>query len=129
MILAIDPGKIKCGLALLNEDAQVLEKKIVPRQDIIAILTDYYSKNSVAALVIGKSFFGKELEQEIIKVGLNFNLVIIPEKDSTLEARKLYWQENPAKGLWTLIPTTLRFPPAPIDDYAAVILAKRYLKG
>lgn len=129
MILAIDPGNNKCGLALLNEDAEVLEQKIIPRQDIIAILTNYYSKDSISALVIGQSSFGKDLEKELSKAGLNFNIVTISEKDSTLEARKLYWQNNPAKGLWAIIPATLRFPLVPIDDYAAIILGNRYLKS
>ena len=36
--------------------------------------------------------------------------------------------EHRPKGIARLIPKGMRTPPEPIDDYAAVILAERYLK-
>lgn len=129
MILAIDPGKSKCGLAVLGPDAAVLEKKVVSRAEAPAAIRDLAAKYSLAVLVVGRSSFGKDLEKELTRLDLKASLVFISEKYSTLEARRRYWKENPPKGLWKLIPTSLRVPPAPVDDHAAVIIGKRYLAG
>ena len=53
---------------------------------------------------------------------------MIDERNSTLEARDLYWVMYPAKGLKKFIPQGLRIPPRPIDDLVSIILIKRFLK-
>ena len=65
MILAIDPGKIKCGLAVLNESGNVLEKKIIPRLEILSDLPFYLSRFSIATVIVGQGAFGKELGKEL----------------------------------------------------------------
>jgi hypothetical protein len=51
----------------------------------------------------------------------------VNERDSTLEARDLYWKEVPPRGWRRLVPLSLQVPPEPIDDFAAVVLARRHL--
>ena len=34
MILAIDPGSAKCGLAVLNESGEILMRTVVPRGEL-----------------------------------------------------------------------------------------------
>lgn len=128
MILAIDPGKNKCGLAVLDKAGKILEKSILARQEVAGQIPAYLTKFGISILVVGKSSFGKELEKELSRLDLNASLVFISEKYSTLEARQRYWEENPPRGLWKLIPLSLRVPPRAVDDYAAVILGERYLK-
>ena len=48
---------------------------------------------------------------------------------TTMNARRRYWRENPPGCLARLVPEGMRLPPRPIDDYAAVLLAERYLAG
>ena len=129
MILAIDPGKIKCGLAVLNESGNVLEKKIVPRLEILSDLPFYLSRFSIATVIVGQGAFGKELGKELVELDLKINIVFVSEKNSTLEARKLYWLNHKPLGLYRFLPASLRVPPVPIDDYAAMILGSRYLEG
>jgi len=129
MILAVDPGSEKCGLALLNLNANLIERKIISRENAAKSIAAYLAQYAVSTLVVGQSPFGKDLEKELSKMELKTNLIFISEKFSTLAARKRYWQENQPKGLWKLIPVSLRTPPAPVDDYAAQILGERYLKS
>ena len=119
MILAIDPGSKKCGVALVEETGKVVGHKITPRADIL----DLIKKHSSCRIIIGDSAFGKE----IIRASNNNKIELVCEKNSTLEARKLYWQENQPRGIWKFIPEGLRIIKEPIDNYAAIILAKRYL--
>jgi len=127
MILAIDPGKEKCGLALLNEKARVLERKIVERRELPNEVLPLMAKYGVTAIVIGKSAFGREVEKDLVRLSLNVDLVFVSEKDTSWQARQRYWKENPPSGLMKLIPTSLRVPPVPIDGYAAVLIGERFL--
>jgi hypothetical protein len=46
------------------------------------------------------------------------------EYGTTLKGRELYWKLHPPKGLWKLVPTSLRTPPRDIDDLAAWAIIK-----
>ncbi len=127
MILAIDPGKNKCGLAVLDMDGKVQERKILAREEMSSSIPFYVAKYGIQALVVGRGSFGKDLEKELSRLELRASIIFVSEKYSTLEARKRYWKENKPKGLWKLVPTSLRVPPGPVDDYAAVILVERFL--
>jgi RNase H-fold protein (predicted Holliday junction resolvase) len=127
MIIAIDPGKDKCGLAVLDRNKIILERKILPREHVPNALPYFVAKYGITTVVVGRSSSGKELERELFKTDLRINVIFVSEKYSTLEARKRYWKENRPRGLMRLIPTSLRVPPVPVDDYAAVILGERFL--
>lgn len=128
MILAIDPGREKCGLALLDENGMVVEKEVLKRPDLFTRVKLIASRSVVSAVVVGEGAFGRALEKDLLQRGIQLNVVFISEKDSTWLARKRYWKENPPRGLLRFIPSSLLFPPVPVDDYAAVILGERYLK-
>lgn len=120
MILAIDPGKVKCGLAVLGK-----EKAVIKREELLPKVQQLIIKYNIDKIVIGDSAAGREIKKELARFQLGIEIVFVSEKNSTREARQLYWQDNPPEGLWRLIPTSLRFPPRPIDDYAAQVLAER----
>ncbi|MFH1347383.1 MAG: Holliday junction resolvase RuvX [Candidatus Margulisiibacteriota bacterium] len=129
MIIAIDPGKNKCGLAVLDAEGKVRDKSVVLREALANAVINLLAEYKIKTVIVGKSAFGKEVEKQISRLDLDANIIFVSEKNSTLEARKRYWQENKPNGLLRIIPTTLRVPPVPIDDYAAVILGERYLKS
>ncbi len=127
MILAIDPGKNKCGLAVMDEKRQVFERRVLERVQLSREVLQLIAKYRVRTVVIGRSASGRDVEIELLRLNLKANLVFTPEKDSTRQARVRYWKENPPKGLLRFFPTSLRVPPVPVDDYAAIILGERYL--
>ncbi|MFA4967768.1 MAG: Holliday junction resolvase RuvX [Candidatus Margulisiibacteriota bacterium] len=129
MILAIDPGRDKCGLAVLDDSAVALEKKVIKRAETEAEVLAFIAKYRIETIVIGGGTEARGIEKLLLKLDLRLNIIFTKEDFSTLEARKKYWQENPPKGLLKLVPRSLLSPPVPIDDYAAVILGERYLKG
>ena len=127
MLIAIDPGKDKCGLAVLNKAGQVIDQKVVERQKILTVLPLYLEKYKAKKLIIGQGKFGRDLANESRKLEQQFETHLVSEKNSTLEARKLYWQNNRPAGFWKLVPASLRLIRRPIDDYAAIIIGRRYL--
>lgn len=128
MILAIDPGKDKCGLAIVDEQGLVLEQRISERKELANLVYFYKNRFEISTIVVGRGTYHKEIEKEVSRLDLKANLIFVTEKYSTLEARKRYWKENPPPGLLKIIPAPFRLPPRPVDDYSAVILAERYLK-
>ncbi len=125
-IMAIDPGRNKCGLAVVFQGETLLQE-IVDRDNILKRAVDVLP--STGAIVVGDRTGSKEFIAELkaaIPTIVN-RITTIDEHLSSVEARSLYWQVNPPKGLRKLIPTSLQEPPVPIDDFVAVILAHRYL--
>jgi RNase H-fold protein (predicted Holliday junction resolvase) len=127
MILAIDPGKDKCGLAVLDENGGVASRSVVPRGELAGRLAPLLAAYRPTAIVIGRSAFGKAVEKELGRLDVQANLVFASEKDTTWQARERYWRDNPPRGWRKIIPTSLLVPPVPVDDLAAVIIGERYL--
>jgi len=129
MILAVDPGKFKSGLALLDHHANAVKKEVVASLDLIVKIKELLGGTKIETMVIGEGVFGRQLKNEI-SVQKNLPpVVMISEKDSSWQARQRYWREHPPHGWKRLIPTSLLVPPVPIDDYAALIIGERYLKN
>ncbi|SDF72584.1 Holliday junction resolvase RuvX [Sporolituus thermophilus] len=129
MVIAVDPGRDKCGIAAVSRDRGVLYKAVVPTAALAGKVAKLAHDYGAAAVVVGDRTTGsaavKELSALIID-GRPLMIATVDEHRSTDEARRRYWQENPPRGLRRLIPTTMQVPPAPVDDYVAVILAERY---
>ncbi|MFA5113020.1 MAG: resolvase [Candidatus Margulisiibacteriota bacterium] len=123
MILAIDPGSAKSGLAVLEENGAVRHRAVVASADLPGALAPLLTVYRPTAVVIGRGHYGRRIAQEL--TGLN--LIYVNEKDSTWLARRRYWRENPPAGWRKLLPTSLRVPPVPVDDWSAVIIGERYL--
>ncbi len=123
MILAIDPGKDKCGLALFNKAGKVVEQKIVKRQELHRAVIHYHDASKI---IIGESANGRAVSEELKQLHSGQTIVLVSEKNSTWEARQLYWQAHPPRGWRRFIPATFLSLPVAIDDYAAVIIGRRY---
>lgn len=134
-LLAIDPGRDKCGLALVNHGGDIRVVEIVPSSEIIEKIADF-ARSGLTRLVIGNGTYSRQL---IADLGFFFkslsdsfdslSVFLIDERSSTLEARELYFEYNPPSGLRKLIPRGLLSPQGPIDQYAALVLARRFLNG
>jgi RNase H-fold protein (predicted Holliday junction resolvase) len=127
-ILAIDPGREKCGLAVVSPEKKCVARRLSLVEELGNHLISLCSQYKISIIVIGNGTNAKPVQKEAAKLELSANIIFVPEKNSSMEARKYYWAANKPKGLWKLIPTTLRIPPVPIDDFAAQILAERFLK-
>lgn len=128
VIVGFDPGRDKCGVAVLTPTGQVMEHQVVAANDAIVHLASLQQRFQVERLVVGDRTTSKEWQNKI-REGLNPTPPLSPvdEHRTTLLARDRYWQMFPAKGLTKLLPQGLREPPRPIDDIVAILLVERYL--
>jgi RNase H-fold protein (predicted Holliday junction resolvase) len=128
MILGFDPGRQKCGLAILGLDRSLYYHQVISSDEAIATIQSLRQKFPISTLVMGDQTTSKEWKQ---KLSSNLSkpprIVLVDERYSSLEARDRYWQMFPATGLSSLIPQGMRSLPRPIDDIVAILLIERYL--
>ena len=129
MILGFDPGRDKCGLAVVGRERQLLYHQVVLSQDAIATIQQLCQQFVIETMVMGDQTTAKSWKQKIVgELGTSIPIVLVDERYSSLEARDRYWQMYPPKGIELLIPKGLRQPPRPVDDIVAILLIERYLE-
>ena len=128
VILGFDPGKDKCGVAVMGLDRQLQYHEVVPSVGAIASIGDLYEKYPISLLVMGNQTTSKRWKQQIEEqLSPTVNIILVDERYSSLEARDRYWQMYPPQGFTKLLPKGMRTPPRPIDDIVAIMLIERYL--
>ena len=126
-ILAIEKKKEKTGIAILK-NSDVLEHKIINSEELVQIIKSLLEKYIIKTIVMGNGTSSKKKYDLLKQEFIDRDIVLINEYRTTDEARKLYFQENPPKGWKKLIPLGMQVPPVPVDDYAAIVIGRKYLK-
>lgn len=125
-VLAVDPGRDKCGLAVVNRGG-VLFRAVIPTAEIGLTCRYLMAQHPEAQVAVGDSTCSQSVRAELARSNPSIPIMIVAEGFTTLEARRLYEQDYPPRGLRRLMPAGMRVPPRPVDDYAAVALAQRFL--
>ena len=129
-MLAIDPGRDKCGVAVVDGRGQPLFRAVVSRDRLAEVLDELAQRHELSAVVVGDGTYSDAVRALLDGrpwVQRAGGVQLVDERGSSWAARRLYWRLNPPRGLWRLVPVGLRVPPTPWDDLAAVVLARRYL--
>ncbi len=128
VVLAVDPGRRKCGLAVVSSETGVLHRQVVAREDLGPQVRRVVVDFPPDEILVGGSTGSPEVVREVQEV-LARQVRIVDERHSTERARFRYFRDHPPRGLWRLVPLGLQVPPGPCDDYAAVVLAEDYLRS
>jgi RNase H-fold protein (predicted Holliday junction resolvase) len=126
VVLAIDPGSDKCGVAVVARSGAVLSRAIVPTSNLTETVRRLITEFLPIHVVCGKGTGSKPILRELEAASLQAPLSSVDESYTSEAARARFVAENPPKGLERLLPRSLRTPSVPYDDYVAVILAERY---
>ncbi len=127
VLLGFDPGRQKCGLAVMGVDRAVRYQEVVATDRVMDQIQRLRQQFPISLLVMGNQTTAKEWKQKLAALPNPLRIVLVDERYSTLEARDRYWQFYPPKGLAVLLPRSLRSIPRPIDDVVAILLIERYL--
>jgi RNase H-fold protein (predicted Holliday junction resolvase) len=125
--LGFDPGKDKCGIAIVDQASQPVWHQVVSAAAVIEQLQQLQQQYAVTQLIMGDQTAAKQWKARLNQAFPRLAIVQVDERYSSLEARDRYWQMYPPKGLGRLIPQGMRQPPRPIDDIVAILLVERYL--
>lgn len=131
IVLGVDPGRRKCGLAVVHRDGDghisILWRAIVAPEEVVATAQAQAEKHPFTMCVVGSGTRSNPVVQGLADAWPGVGIVIVNEQDSTLLARQLYWEAHGRHGWRRLLPASLQLPPEDIDDFAAVVIAQRFL--
>jgi len=129
VILGFDPGRQKCGLAVMGVDRSVPYHAVVPTEAAITTIQTLRRQYPISLLVMGDQTTSQDWKQRLSQdLPDPPSIVMVDERYSSLEARDRYWQMYPPNGLFRLIPQSFRSIPRPVDDIVAILLIERYLE-
>mgnify|MGYP000528592675 CR=1 FL=1 len=112
------------GAMLIN----TARKEVINEEELVQIIKSLLEKYIIKTIVMGNGTSSKKKYDLLKREFIDRDIVLINEYRTTDEARKLYFQENPPKGWKKLIPLGMQVPPVPVDDYAAIVIGRKYLK-
>ena len=125
MFMGIDPGRDKCGVAVLTTSGEIKFQRVVMTEELDSVIKSLAAQFDIERVILGDGTTHKAAAKKISAAGLMFELV--DEKHTTEEARREYWKKNPPHGWRRLLPTSMQVPPEPVDAIVAEILVKKYL--
>jgi RNase H-fold protein (predicted Holliday junction resolvase) len=124
--LGIDPGRAKCGFAVVYDDGERGSVEVVPTAGIADRIDAEVRSGAVTAFCVGHATSSAAIVELCKQRWPEIPRRIVDETNTTLEARQLYFADHPPKGLWRLIPRGLLVPPTDLDGYAAYLIVERY---
>ncbi len=122
VVLAVDPGRDKCGVAVCRP-GQVLERAIVAPEHLVELAHAWQSRHAVVEIIVGDRTGSGEIVR-LLEGRVSVPVRLVDESGTTLLARSRYFDDRPPRGWRRLVPRSLQTPPEPYDDYAAVVIAE-----
>lgn len=120
-------------MAIATRDAQgVIElvwRKVAPNADLETLIDESRIEYDYSLIIVGNGTASGPLVDRIRQHVPGMGVLVVNEKDTTLQAREKYWIANPRKSWRRLFPSSLQVPPEPYDDFAAFVIAERVLSG
>lgn len=132
LLLAVDPGREKSGVAIMIRDtAELVVKAIYPTDQLeqqLQSLGEPY-KGRIKELVCGNGTNHKYVFHLLEDLAKQWAITaqLAEEAHTTEMARKRYFQYHPPRGLKRLVPKGMLYPPVPVDDFTAWIIGEQYI--
>lgn len=124
-VLGIDPGRSKAGYAVVEASGAAVTAGIVPIERLHGRVRELLAAHRIDAIALGRGTNARPVRETLAKLGPPIHWV--DEYETSRAARALFFEENPPRGWRRLVPLGLQLPSRPIDDYAAILIARRYL--
>ena len=124
-LISIDPGKFKCGLVLVDLYKKKVHQAIVLNTEFLPnYVKNLYSTENISKVIIGN---GTTSRQNIQKLRfIKKDLIIVEERNTTLRAKKRYFELFPTRGFKTLLPKEIFIMNKTLDALSALIILEDY---
>ena len=124
-LISIDPGKCKCGLVLVDLHKKKVDQAIVLNTDLLPnYVKNLNGSENISKVIIGN---GTTSRQNIEKLDFIKNdLIIVEEKNTTLRAKKRYFEIFPTRGLKSFLPKEIFIMNKNLDALSALIILEDY---
>ncbi len=111
---------------MVSRDGQILTRQVVLCAEFSEALRDVFDEFKPETILLGSSTGSKAIAA-VIRKGVKVEPKLVDEKHTTELAKLRYFREFPPKGFWKLVPVGLQTPATCYDDFAAVVMAERFL--
>ena len=124
-LICIDPGKCKCGLVLVDLYKKKVHQAIVLNTEFLPnYVKNLHSSENISKVIIGN---GTTSRQNIEKLRfIKKDLIIVEERNTTLRAKKRYFELFPTRGLKTFLPKEILIMNKNLDALSALIILEDY---
>lgn len=127
-VLGLDPGTRKCGFAIVTAiGTPPLGLGIIPIDALASRLREIVAATPITRVAIGRGTNAAVVANVVDELGLP--VTFVDEHETTLLARARFFDDHPPRGWRRLMPRGMLLPDRPIDDYAALLIAERYLRS
>ncbi|NLV91010.1 MAG: pre-16S rRNA-processing nuclease YqgF [Firmicutes bacterium] len=131
LVLAVDPGRAKCGLVVMASSGEVLVQEVVPAEELLDRIRLEVESRPIDVVLLGDGTGAKVFRERLAQAGIDRlvdRVELVDEHRTSELARRKYLEEN-RRGWRRFWPLSLQYPSEPYDDYVALILAQRYLRS
>ena len=124
-LISIDPGKCKCGLVLVDLHQKKVNQAIVLNTEFLPnYVKNLHSSENISKVIIGN---GTTSRQNIEKLEfIKKDLIIVEERNTTLRAKKRYFELFPTRGIKTFLPNEIFILNKNLDAVSALIILEDY---
>tara|TARA_B100001989_G_scaffold159063_1_gene113922 strand:+ start:752 stop:1189 length:438 start_codon:yes stop_codon:yes gene_type:complete len=124
-LIAIDPGKCKCGLVMVDVNKKKVDQAIVINTELLPkYVKNLKSAQNISKFIIGN---GTTSKQNIEKLEFIKNdLIVFEEKNTTFRAKERYFELFPIEGFKILLPREFFIMNKNLDALSALIILEDY---
>ena len=119
---------MKCGYAVVSPHGERVSIEIVPADKLVERLEADVSAG-VAMVCVGDATRSRTIVEMLRRTWPTLPIALVDERNTSLEARRRYYEDHPPRGLARLIPRGLLLPKEQLDGYAALLIIERYLSS
>ena len=88
-LAAVDPGREKCGIAVLDVHGVVLFQKVIETLNLAREINDKHSRYAFAVLVLGNGTTSKEAKERIEEAVPGLRVVLVDEYRTGRHVRRV----------------------------------------
>lgn len=120
-VVAVDPGRAKCGLVLVDMNQKlVLAGSVEPADQVMPLLERWCGDDAgVNRILLGNGTSSAAWQSRLQTMA---PVELVEEAGTTLRARDRYWQLWPPRGWRRWVPRGLLLPPGNLDALAALVM-------
>lgn len=130
-IIGIDPGRQKCGLAVLTEAGVCARRCVISTERLEEVVCELVREFSPVKVVLGDRTGATDFRRRLDALAADsisgVEVHMVNEHRSSEEGRRRYLLEH-RRGWRRIVPLGLQWPTEPYDDYVAEVLALRFLQ-
>ena len=126
-VIAIDPGRSKCGLVLAETSEKKVYKAIILKSEFLEnYVRNLTTSEDISQIIIGNGTSSREIKEKLYF--LKKEIIFFEEKNTTYRAKARYFELFPISGLKFLMPREVFILNKNLDAISALIILEDYCK-